>query len=394
MQGMLVKVAHDGKWQLNKNNLVRWGLGVEYEKVWEHANDWEMRDSSGYSLPYSDDRVNVFYSLYSDNRLESFKTRAYVQDEYRLHFHTGGVMAIVGGLRLNYWKFNREFTVSPRVNITYMPDIRQDIRFRLATGIYYQTPSYKEIKDTMRVDGLLCNYLNSNIKSQRSVQVIAGFEYYYTWWRRPFKLSVEGYYKNLRNMIPYTIDNLTLRYLGQNDGKGYITGFDVKLFGEFVPTIDSWISFSMVYAMEDLEGDKHGYFRHPMNQLYNVSVFFQDYVPRFPQYRIHVLFNLSQGLPVGPTHADMYAATSMRMPTYRRVDIGLSRQFEKGKDPWMGRGFFKPFRKILIAVEVLNVFGFNNVNSYYWVTDIYNQQYAVPNYLTGRQFNVKLQLDF
>ena len=184
MQAEVVKLSHTGKWQCTGENAVRWGVGVEYEKVNEHANEWEMRDSSGYSLPYSDDAVNMYYSLKSNNLLESVKARAYMQDEYRMHLRDGSVMAFVGGLRLNYWKFNREVTVSPRVNITFMPNIKADIRFRLAGGLYYQTPSYKEVKDTVTIDGQLCNILNTKIKSQRSAQVIAGFEYYYTWWRR------------------------------------------------------------------------------------------------------------------------------------------------------------------------------------------------------------------
>lgn len=306
----------------------------------------------------------------------------------------GGIMVFTGGLRFNYWSFNNEFTVSPRATIAYFPDIKPDIRFRFSTGLYYQSPSYKEIKDTVTQDNNLTYYLNKDIKSQRSFQVIAGMDYYYRFLRRPLKLSVDVYYKSLKNIITYNLDNVSIRYMGKNDAEGYAAGMDVKLFGEFVPGVDSWISFSLMRTMEDVSGDNYGYIPRPMDQLYNISIFFQDYIPGLPQYRVHLLFNWAQGLPVGPPRSPRYMSSNTRMPDYRRVDIGVSRVFEKGKDPWMGRGFFKPFRRIAISLECLNLFGFNNVNSYYWVTDIFNQQYAVPNYLTGRQFNFKLEIDF
>jgi hypothetical protein len=302
-------------------------------------------------------------------------------------------MSFNGGVRFNYWSFNNEFTVSPRVVLAYFPDIKPDIRFRFAAGLYYQTPSYKEIKDTITVNNQLTNYLNTGIKSQRSLQFIAGMDYYYNFLRHPFKLSLEVYYKNLANLIPYNVDNMSITYLGQNNASGYAAGLDVKLFGEMVPGVDSWLGFSLMRTMEKIDGSNE-YIPRPTDQLYNISLFFQDYVPGLPQYRVHVLFNWAQGLPVRAPGA-MQSSNTLRAPDYRRVDLGVSRVFEKGKDPWMGRGFFKPFRQILVAFEVLNLFGFNNVNSYYWVSTIAsNVQYAVPNYLTGRQFNLKLQFKF
>ena len=205
---------------------------------------------------------------------------------------------------------------------------------------------------------------------------------------------MDVYYKNLQDIITYNVDNVSINYLGNNDARGWAAGVDMKLFGEFVPGVDSWISVSLMGAKEDVYGDGYGYIPRPMDQLFNVSLFFQDYIPGIPQYRVHLLLNFAQGLPVGPPRSPRYMSSTMRAPAYRRVDIGVSRVFEAGKDPWMGRGFFKPFKKIAITLECLNLFGFENVNSYYWITDIYNQQYAVPNYLTGRQFNLKLQIDF
>lgn len=393
MAATVIKVAHDGKFDITENNSLYWGVDVVREMVDENVNEWEMRDSSGYSIPYEPDKVNLYYSLNSVNTLDVTRVHAYIQDEYRLHLDWG-LFAFAGGIRMNYWDFNGEATISPRATIAFFPKSKIDMRFRLATGLYYQQPSFKELKDTVTIDGNLTNYLNKDIRSQRAFQVIGGMDLYYTFLRRQFKFTMDVYYKNLQDIITYNVDNVSINYLGNNDARGWAAGVDMKLFGEFVPGVDSWISVSLMGAKEDVYGDGYGYIPRPMDQLFNVSLFFQDYIPGIPQYRVHLLLNFAQGLPVGPPRSPRYMSSTMRAPAYRRVDIGVSRVFEAGKDPWMGRGFFKPFKKIAITLECLNLFGFENVNSYYWITDIYNQQYAVPNYLTGRQFNLKLQIDF
>lgn len=393
MAATVIKVAHDGSYAITDNNSLFWGVDVVREIVEESVNEWEMRDSSGYSIPYEPDKVNLYYSLNSLNNLDVTRVHAYIQDEYRLHLDWG-MFAFAGGIRLNYWDFNNETTISPRATIAFFPESKVDMRFRLATGLYYQQPSFKELKDTVTIDGNLTNYLNKDIRSQRAFQVIGGMDVYYKFLRRPFKFTMDVYYKNLQDIITYNVDNVSINYLGSNNARGWAAGIDMKLFGEFVPGVDSWLSVSLMGTKEDVYGDGYGYIPRPMDQLFNISLFFQDYIPGIPQYRVHLLLNFAQGLPVGPPRSPRYMSSTMRAPAYRRVDIGVSRVFEAGKDPWMGRGFFKPFRKIAITLECLNLFGFENVNSYYWITDIYNQQYAVPNYLTGRQFNLKLQIDF
>lgn len=394
MSSLVIRAQHDGAFKITPENTLTWGFGSASEFVNERTKEWEMRDSSGYSIPYTPKETNLYYSLTSNNELNATRTYAYIQDSHRWDFQKGGVLALTAGVRANYWGFNNEFTASPRVSLAYFPDIKPDIRFRLASGMYYQQPSYKEIKDTVSVNGNLQYYLNHDIRSQRSIQVVFGMDYFYHFMRHPFKLTFEAYYKNLTNIITYNLDNVSVRYTGKNNAHGYVAGFDVKLFGEFVPGADSWISFSMMRAMEDVDGDGHGYIPRPTDQLFNISIFFQDYIPRLPQYRIHLLMSFAQGFPTGPSRGTRYEASRFRAPTYRRVDLGFSRVCEKGKDAWMGKGFFKPFQRIIITLECLNLFGFNNVNSYYWVTDIYNNQYGVPNYLTGRQFNFKLRMDF
>lgn len=393
MHGITIKASAEFDWKLTTDNHLLFGFDWKRERVFESESEWEMRDSSGYSIPYQK-AVNLYYSLKAYNQMDEDRFQAYLQDEYRMETPKGSTMLFTAGLRLSYWTFNRELTLSPRAQISWLPKWKTDMRFRLATGLYYQSPSFKEIKDTVTVLGNLTNYLNRNIRSQRSFQVILGMDWYYKFLRRPFKFSVDAYYKNLQDIITYNLDNVSVRYTGKNNAHGYVAGFDMKLFGEFVKGVDSWLSFSLMRAMEDVDNDGYGYIPRPTDQLFNVSLFFQDYVPGLPQYRVYLLLNFAQGWPVGPPRGQRYESASMRMPTYRRVDIGCTRVFEKGKDPWMGRGFFKPFQKIAISLECLNLFGFKNVNSYYWVTDIYSQQYAVPNYLTGRQFNLKLELKF
>ncbi len=393
MNATVVKVAHDASFAVNENNSISWGVDVVREMVTETVNEWEMRDSSGYSIPYNPDQVNLYYSLNSENELNVTRVHAYIQDQYKLPLDWG-IFYFTGGVRLNYWDFNDEVTVSPRATIAFLPDTKLDMRFRLATGLYYQQPSYKELKDTVTINGNLTNYLNTDIRSQRAFQLIGGMDMYYKFKQRPFRFTVDVYYKNLKDIITYNIDNVSVNYLGGNNADGWAAGIDMKLFGEIVPGVDSWLSVSIMGTKEDVYNDGYGYIPRPNDQLFNISLFFQDYIPGIPQYRIHLLLNFAQGLPVGPPRSPRYMSSTMRAPSYRRVDIGVSRVFEVGKDPWMGRGFWKPFKKIVIALECLNLFDFENVSSYYWITDIYNQQYAVPNYLTGRQFNLKLQIDF
>ncbi len=392
MNVSVFKIAHNGSLKLNSNNTIIWGVDAMREIVSDFVQEWEMRDSAGYSLPYNSTDVNLYYSLSSSNNLTTTRAHGYLQEVYKLYFGES-ILAFTGGLRLCYWTFNNELTASPRLTVAYLPDWEHKINFRFATGIYYQSPSYKEIKDTVTINGNLTNYLNKDIVSQQSLQFVLGADYFFNLWERPFKFTTELYYKDMKNLISYNIDNVKINYLGRNDAKGYAAGVDMKFYGEFVPGLDSWLSLSLMNTMEDKEGDNYGYQPRPMDQLYNISIFFQDYVPGFPKYRVHLMFNWAQGFPVSASNTGNYSSTA-RMPDYRRIDIGLSRVFEKNGDPFMEKWIFTFVKKMSIGVEVLNLFGFNNVNSYYWVTDIYNQQYAVPNYLTGRQLNLKFQLDF
>ena len=262
---------------------------------------------------------------------------------------------------------------------------------RFATGLYYQTPFYKEYRDTIRdVSGNLVVKMNDQIKSQRAIHFVLGGDYSFRAMDRPFKITSEVYYKKLDNLVPYEVDNVRVRYYGRNIAKGYAAGFDLKFFGEFVPGTDSWITFSLMRARETFHGVT---LPRPTEQRYSIALYFNDYVPRFPKYKMSLKAIWSDGLPFGAPNLGREAGV-FRTPAYRRVDIGLSRLLSSRDDRFMNAGILRYVKNIWIGIDVFNLLDINNVNSYYWVTDVNNQQYAVPNYLTGRQINLRLSVDF
>jgi len=242
------------------------------------------------------------------------------------------------------------------------------------------------LRDTNTVNKVSTVTLNRNIKAQKTIHYVAGMDYHFIGLDRPFKLTAETYYKSITNLIPYTVDNVRIRYFGKNMGEGYTAGLDMKLFGEFVPGTDSWFSLSLMKSHETIEGVTVS---RPNEQRYNASLFFQDYFPNNPKFAMSLKLIWADGLPFGPPDSKKSFAT-LRMPPYRRVDIGLSRQLVAGEDKIMQSGFLKYIKKIWIGVDCFNLLDIQNVNSYYWVTDISNRQWAVPNYLTGRQFNIRI----
>ena len=272
------------------------------------------------------------------------------------------------------------------------PNFDQDLTLRFATGLYYQSPFYKELR---RVDkdknGNNITVLNKDLKSQRSIHFILGGDYTFRAVDRNFKVTAEMYYKKLDNLNPYTVDNVKIRYYGENCAKGYAMGLDVKFFGEFVPGTDSWISFSLMKAQQTIRETT----TVPManSQGYNISLFFQDYFPGYKRVKLNLKGVLSGGLPQ-TIPGKGYEAGYFRTPAYKRVDIGLSYQLAGGTDAIMDRGFFRHLKNIWLGLDVFNILDIKNVSSYYWITDVYNVQYAVPNYLTGRQLNVRLIVDF
>ena len=365
---------------------IGWGLEYRHESVTDHMREWEMRDSAGYTLPYSQTGpMEMIYSLKSDHGIGNDKASAFIQDTYR--FNTAlGLFTLNAGVRASWWSWNRELIWSPRLMLGFTPAFNESFTFRLSTGVYYQTPFYKELKDTVSAGGIYQVNLNRDIRSQRSLQVVLGADYDFLVYNRPFKFTTEIYYKKLDRLIPYNVDNVRIVYYGQNCAYGYAAGIDMKLYGEFVPGTASWLTFSLMRTRENIGGK---WLPRPTDQMYNLSLYFTDYFPRRDSWKMSLRCSLADGLPFGPTHSGREKQT-FRAPAYKRVDIGLAyKVFDYNKHPHVyGRtGICKD---VWLGVDCLNLLGINNVNSYYWITDIQGTQFAVPNYLTGRQLNVKL----
>lgn len=370
---------------------LRYGLLFKREKVSETMREWEMRDSAGYSLPHSADRLDLIYNMKSDNREHSTHTEFYIQDTYRREFEEGSLV-INYGARLTHWNWNSETLFSPRATFAFTPARNENLTARFSTGIYYQTPFYKEMRDTLTINGNTQAYLNHNIKSQRSIHFLLGMEYKFRLEQRPFKFTAEAYYKALSNLIPYNVDNVRVVYYGGNISKGYAAGIDMKIYGEFVPGTDSWISLGLMQTKEKINGSST-YVPRPTDQLLNFSMFFSDYFPNTDRWKATVQGHYADGLPFGPPHTGREKQV-FRMPSYRRVDLGISYRLINNEDRHLHTPLGRTFRNIWLGIDVFNVLDIANVNSYYWVTDIANQQYAVPNYLTGRQINARLLFEF
>ena len=388
----VVNVAHSGQWKRGENTL-RWGIGWQGQYINDRIGEWQLRDSAGYSLPQSDRALLMYYNMHSDANMHSNRMLAYINNSHRFITDHGNLY-LNTGVRANYWDFTGEFIASPRASLTYLPTRKRDFALRLATGLYYQTPFYKELRDTLTdVMGVTRMALNDNLKSQRSVHAIIGADYYFRAFGRPFKLTAEAYYKYADRVISYTIDNVQIRYSGRNDAVAYTTGVDLKLYGELVPGADSWISLSYMRSRENLLNDNRGWIPRPNEQQYSISVFFQDYMPRHPEYRLHLKFIWAQGFPFGPPRNQELRAAA-RSRDYRRVDLGVSRTFSDKTDKFMRKPSARHIDYWTLQIDLFNLLNLRNVDSYYWITDIYANQYAVPNYLTGFLFNFRISVGF
>ena len=372
-------------------NALSYGLTVNHETIYERTREWELRDSAGFSLPFDPAALRMVYNLTSNQDLTSTRMSMFAQDTYRLET-SRGYLNITGGLRLSYWTFNKEWLVSPRVNVGFIPSANDHWAFRFATGLYYQAPFFKEMRQIITDEaGNSIVRLNSDIKSQRSLHFIAGSDFTFRSLNRPFKLSGEVYYKALSNLIPYEIDNLKVVYDGVNSATGYAVGIDLKLFGQFVPGSDSWISFSLMKTQETVRGVK---VPGPNDQRYGFALYFTDYFPRIPRLKFNLRAIFNAGLPTTPPRQSRDEGY-FRTPPYKRVDIGLSYALlAPPKDDQKRSGIGRYLKSVWLGVDCFNLFDISNVNNYYWMTDVNNIQYAVPNYLTRRQINVRLSIDF
>ena len=356
------------------------GIGFKTERIKEQSHEYEMRDSSGYSIPHSADRLDLIYTLTSRNNIRSNRTEAYLQDTYKWQ-RGSNYYTLNYGIRLAHWSFNKETTASPRASLAIIPAFCNDMTIRLAAGLYYQTPFFKEMRDTTTANGITTAVLNDHIKSQRSIHLIAAADYRFKILNRPFKFTAEAYYKALSNLIPYNVQNMKITYYGENLSKGYATGIDLKLYGEFVPGTDSWLTFSLMSTRQK----NHGvWIPMPTDQRWTVNLHFTDYFPGTERWKMTLRLAFADGLPFGAPHRGL-EQQQFRAPAYKRADIGMSYCALKNS-----RGI----KGLWLGIDCLNLFGISNVNSYYWVTDVTSTQWAVPNYLTGRQINGKVSVEF
>lgn len=380
------------------NNTLKWGLNYQHERIIDRINEWNLTDSSGFVVPYNGEILNLKNHLKSSNSIINNRFAGYLQNSYFYSFNHLDLTA-TAGVRFTYWSFNNEFNVSPRATIMLKPHWERDISFHVSGGYYYQPPLYKEYR-------LRSGELNRNIRSQKSIHAVLGTEYLFSAWSRPFRLQMELYHKELSSLIPYKIDNVRILYSGENLAKGFAQGIDLKINGEFVKGAESWASFSVMRTYEDITNDSYvdgngktvypGYYARPTDQRFSVGLFFQDYIPRNPSYRVHLTGFFGTGYPVGIPDSPRWDLLT-RMPSYKRMDIGFTKSF-KGHN---GNSFANIhwLKELWVGVEVFNLFDFKNTISYLWVQTVSNQSnesglYAVPNYLTSRRINVKLAAQF
>lgn len=375
---------------------LKWGIKYQYEDIFDRLNEWTLIDSAGYALPrYPHDGIILQDTVNSRIYLKSNRLSAYVQNTW-IFENSHGRMLFTAGLRGQYWSYNQQSFFSPRLTFIYKPSSAPRLSLRASGGYYHQPAFYRELRD-------LQARLNPNIQAQESLQFVLGAEYNLLLWNRPFKYAGEIYHKQFRKLIPYELNNVRIRYYANNDSKGYATGFDMKINGEFVPGVESWASLSIMKTAEKIVGATYldsqgnpqslGYIPRPTDQLINFSLFFQDYLPSNPSYKVNLGLVYGSGLPILPPRREKQKSIGT-MPPYRRLDIGFSKELigENRKlspdSPW------SQIQSLWISLEVFNLLEINNTISYLWIRDVSNQYLAVPNYLTSRLINLKLMARF
>ena len=370
-----------------KRHDIEGALTFKKEHISENSVEYEMRDSSNYSIPHTGKDLYMIYSMRAKNVLDANRIEAYIQDTYRFGGGEGQSHYTLNyGVRFAHWSYTKETILSPRVSLGIIPAFNENVTMRFAAGLYSQAPFFKEIRDTTTVNGITYAKLNNKAKSQRSIHFIAGYDYRFKLNNRQFKFTAEAYYKLLGNLVPYSVNNVKVVYYGDNESSGHAAGLDFKIYGEFVPGTDSWLSLSLMSTKMKLNGVS---IPLPTDQRYALNLFFTDYFPGTDRWKMSLKLAFADGLPFSAPHREL-ESNSFRAPAYKRADIGLSYRLINNADNHNKKN---PLRNLWLGVECLNLFGINNVNSYYWITDVTGPQYAVPNYLTGRQLNFRISAD-
>ncbi len=399
LRASIMNIEHRGKYSID-NHRIQWGIKYQLERIHDQMNEWEMRDSAGYSLPYNGNTLELYYSVKSNNQLNSQRYSAFVEDHFRNDFRNS-TLSVIYGARVQYWDYNRQAIFSPRISLIYLPDKSKQLKLHAAWGIYQQMPFFKELKDNF-------GQISTAVRAQKSIHYLVGMEYPFRWGDQPFKFNVEVYYKSSKNFIPYKINNLDLQYFPGQTAKGYATGLEMRLFGEPIPGATSWASITLMKTEEDIYGDHYtkaaaagqpaqtvfpGYLPRPSDQRVNFSLFFQDYLPKNPNMKMNLTLLYGTGIPFGPPHGERWMDT-FRMPSYSRVDLGFSRMLLGSSLQKSHLRRLTSLKEAWLSLEIFNLFDFNNTISYYWVSDFQNNMHAVPNYLTGRRLNLKMSVSF
>ncbi len=384
LQANVFNLNHKGKYNTGDHRM-NWGVKYQASFIQDNIQEWIMMDSAGYSLPYSDSTVNLWDTHRASSELRHQMISGYYQNRYHKALESGTII-LTAGIRGLYQDINRAYILSPRGMIAFQPDWKKDITFRLSGGAYHQPPFFKEFRDQE-------GNMHPDVVAQKSLHIVSGSDLYFLAWKRQFKFVVEAYYKYLWDLIPYEVDNVRIRYFGENSSHGYAVGLDMKVNGEFVPGVDSWASLSIMQTREDIEGDTLGFIPRPTDQRVNVGLFFQDYLPNNRSYKAHLSLLFGTGWPFGPP-GQINQKTILRVPSYRRVDLGFSKALISEERSSQAKGFMKHFKNAWISLEVFNLLDIKNTISHIWITDIRNRQYSIPNYLTGRRVNFKIQVEF
>ena len=402
LEAYVISASHLGAYR-NGNRHIQWGLSYKYQEFYDRISEWEIIDSAGYVIPYNGEELELTKSLKSDNHISYDQFSAFVQNTREINTKKADYF-ITAGIRGLVWNFNQTTMISPRATISTQPNWKRDMMFHLSAGYYYQPPFYKEMR---MPDG----EINYDIEPQRSIHLLLGGDYIFKLWDRPFKLTGEAYYKWLNNLIPYKIENVRVSYAGENISEGFARGIDFKLNGEFVQGAESWMTLSFLQTRENVEGDhiqvwngtefvteEAGEFPRPTDQVFTVGVYFQDYFPNNPGYKVHLNAFYGTGIPLSSPVEDQYY-TQLRMRPYRRVDIGFSKVIKRETDIWGERNPLRFFESIWISAEIFNLLDIKNEASYLWIRTISDQEgvpgmFGIPNYLTGRRFNIKISISF
>ncbi|MCC6372204.1 MAG: hypothetical protein IT236_14465, partial [Bacteroidia bacterium] len=411
----VINFEHKGKHTINRNNEFLWGARQQFETINDRLSEWRTVDSAGFLVPYSANSIDLMDVYKTKTNLQSGRSLAYAQYNFFKTFNDTSELKITGGIRANYWTFNEQTVISPRLSIAYRPHWKRDWLFKLSGGYYYQPPFYRELRN---IDGRI----NPNVKAQQSIHYVLSSDYNFSMWHRPFKLIMAAYYKELTNVVPYEIDNVRIRYFANNNTKAYVMGTDLRINGEFVPGVESWATIGFLRAYEYSKDNIHhiyynkageqivkgytfdqtktdsvkvdpGYIPRPTDQLVTFGMFFQDFIPRYPAFKFNLNMQFGSGLPFGPPTHKRWEQI-LRMPPYRRVDAGFAYNVLKEDRLKKRKNVFNHLNEMWIYLEVYNFLQVQNTVSYTWVTDVTGNRYAIPNYLTNRQVNLRLQVKF